>query len=166
MEAADIHVLKEVPWQFFGTLTFRKERLPERIRLSMFFALMRRTAKAHRVRFHRLLWCLRMEHGEATGRRHFHFLLAGLPSEATTIRTCFALKNGWEDPALIRGGMARVTLFDPRLDAGRYLTKPDGHADPGDAYESAKFGSHSSSLMIAHAVWRFANAKRRAQLMR
>jgi hypothetical protein len=60
--------------------------------------------------------------------------------------------------------MARVTRFDPRLDAGSYLTKPDGPADPGDAYESAKFGSSASSLMIAQAVWRFARAKRRAQL--
>jgi hypothetical protein len=35
MEAPEIHVLKEIPWQFFGTLTFKQERLPERIRLSV-----------------------------------------------------------------------------------------------------------------------------------
>jgi hypothetical protein len=52
---------------------------------------------------------------KATGRRHFHFLLAGLPAEACTMRTCFALKNGWESR---KGGMARVSRFDPRLDAG------------------------------------------------
>lgn len=43
---------------------------------------------------------------------------------------------------------------------------PQGPADPGDAYESAKFGSGACSLMIAHAVWKFASAKRQAQLMR
>ncbi len=163
MESADIHVLKEVPWQFFGTLTFKQERLPERVRLSMFFTLMRHTAKAHEVKFKKLLWCLRQEHGEATGRRHFHFLLAGLPAEACNMRTCFALKNGWESR---KGGMARVSRFDPRLDAGSYLTKPAGPADPGDAYESAKFGSGACGLMIAHAVWKFASSKRQAQLMR
>ena len=46
------------------------------------------------------------------------------------------------------------------------LTKPAGPADPGDAYESAKFGSGACSLMIAHAVWKFATSKRTAQLMR
>jgi hypothetical protein len=164
MEAPEIHVLKEIPWQFFGTLTFKQERLPERIRLSMFFALLRKSAKAHRVPFKKLLWCLRQEDGEATGRRHFHFLLAGLPPEACSIRTCFALKNGWE---ALKGGMARVSLFDPRLDAGSYLTKPPaGLADPGDAYESAKFGSSTCSLMIAEAVWKFAASRRAAQLMR
>jgi hypothetical protein len=130
----------------------------------MWFGLLRHSAKAHGVPFKKLLWCLRMEHGEATGRRHFHFLLAGLPAEALTLRTCFALKNAWE--GMFKGGMARVTRFDPRLDAGSYLTKPDGPADPGDAYESAKFGSGACSLMIAQAVWRFVAAKRRAQLMR
>jgi hypothetical protein len=130
----------------------------------MWFALLRKLAKDHKLKFKTLLWCLRMEHGEATGRRHFHFLLAGLPVAAVHTQTCFVLKNTWESRC--KGGMARVTLFDPRLDAGRYLTKPDGMADPGDAYESAKFGSSTSSLMIAQAVWNFAGSKRRAQLMR
>jgi hypothetical protein len=60
-----------------------------------------------------------------------------------------------------------VDLFDPRLDAGSYLTKPPaGPADPGDAYESAKFGSSTCSLMIAQAAWKFAASRRAAQLMR
>lgn len=164
MESADIFVLKEVPWQFFGTLTFKQARVTERRRLCMWYSLLRHTAKAQGVTFKKLLWCLRMEHGEATGRRHFHFLLAGLPSTALNLRTCFALKNGWE--SLFKGGMARVSVFDSRLDAGSYMTKPDGFADPGDVYESVKFGSGTCSLMIAQAVWRFVEAKRRAQLTR
>ena len=39
-------------------------------------------------------------------------------------------------------------------------------ADPGDAYESAKFGSSTCSLMIAEAAWKFAASRRAAQLMR
>jgi hypothetical protein len=87
-----------------------------------------------------------------------------LPHTRTTPFPCFALKNGWE---ALKGGMARVSLFDPRLDAGSYLTKPPaGPADPGDAYESAKFGSSTCSLMIAQAAWKFAASRRAAQLMR
>ena len=92
--------------------------------------------------------------------------LLRLPSsnEARSIRTCFALKNQWE---ALKGGLARVSLFEPRLDAGSYLTKPPaGPADPGDSYGSAKFGSSACSLMIAQAVWKFATSKRAVQLMR
>ena len=63
--------------------------------------------------------------------------------------------------------MARVNVFDPSLDGGTYLTEPEAFSpDPGDSYESAKFGSCACSLMIAQAVWHFAGAKRRAQLTR
>lgn len=161
MESPYIHVLKEVGWQLFGTLTFKQERLPERVRFSMAFALLRKAARDHKVKFPKLLWCLRQEHGEATGRLHFHFLLAGLPPEALTMRTRFAIKNAWESN--FKGGMARVDEFDPTLNAGRYLTK--GGSDPGDVYESAKFGSVNTSLTISESVWRYARAKRRRQLM-
>jgi hypothetical protein len=166
MEAPEIHVLNQIGWQFFGSLTFKKERLPERVRLSMFFALLRKAARAHRVPFKKLLWCLRQERGESTLRRHFHFLLAGLPSNALSIRTCFSLKHNWEE---LRGGMARVSVFDPALNGGQYLLKADpvsAAADAGDAYESAKFGGGSCHLMIAQSVWRLAKARRLLQLTR
>ena len=65
--------------------------------------------------------------------------------------------------------MARVTVFDPALDGGRYLLKPDPPApaiDAGDAYESAKFGGGFCDLMIAQSVWRLATARRLLQLTR
>jgi hypothetical protein len=38
--------------------------------------------------------------------------------------------------------MARVSVFDPALNGGSYLLKPDqASADPGDAYESNTFGA-------------------------
>ena len=40
-ESADVYVLAKLWWQFFGSLTFRTER----VRISMFFALMRKAAK-------------------------------------------------------------------------------------------------------------------------
>ena len=41
METGLTYTLQRVHWQFFGTLTFKSARLPERVRLSMFFALVR-----------------------------------------------------------------------------------------------------------------------------
>jgi hypothetical protein len=49
-------------------------------RFNMFFAWLRQSAKQFRVYFPDLPWCLRVEDGELTGRRHFHFLVAGFPA--------------------------------------------------------------------------------------
>ena len=37
--------LSRIEWQFFCTFTFKSERLTDRIRLSMFFALLRTQAR-------------------------------------------------------------------------------------------------------------------------
>ncbi|MFZ4695945.1 MAG: hypothetical protein ACOYMV_12540, partial [Verrucomicrobiia bacterium] len=76
MESPFVYVLQFVEWQFFTSLTFKSERLPERVRLSVFFAWARNVASWHNINFRHLLWCLRMEPGEITGRRHFHALIA------------------------------------------------------------------------------------------
>ena len=137
--------------------------VPERVWLSMFFAPLRKAARAERMPFKRLLWCLRQERGEATLRRHFHFLLAGLPSDAISMRTCFALKNAWED---FRGDKAKVSVFDPALNSGQDLLKADSQSgdDAGDAYELAKFWGGSCDIMIAQSVWRLAKTRRLLQL--
>ena len=41
MEIPEIHILSKIDWQFFGTLTFKSERLPERVRLALYYALLR-----------------------------------------------------------------------------------------------------------------------------
>jgi hypothetical protein len=41
MVTPELRVLSKIAWQFFATLTFKNERLPERVRLSLFFALLR-----------------------------------------------------------------------------------------------------------------------------
>lgn len=150
MESPDIHKLRLIDWQFFGTLTFKSERLPERVRLSAYFAMMRKVAKQFRVFFPNLLWCLRLESGEATGRVHFHYLLAGLPRQAVSVTTCFFQMATWEQ---VGGGMARVHRFDPRLNGAGYLLKCLGEsADAGDLYESAKFGGSHCQLMLSNAA--------------
>jgi len=108
----EVFHLGRIGWQFFGTLTFKQERLPERVRLSMWFALARVTAGRSRVHFHRLLWVLRQEHGELLGRRHFHYLIGGLPPGTAHPGECFAQMATWEK---LGGGIARVYVFDQSL---------------------------------------------------
>jgi hypothetical protein len=147
MESPDVYNLAKIKWQFFGTLTFKSERLPERVRLQMWFALLRRVAARFRVHFPRLPWCLRQERGEITARRHFHFLLTGLPRKTACKATCFLLMSEWEK---LKGGMARVTLFDHRLDGVGYVAKCLGEQpNGGDVYESAKFGNAYCELMLS-----------------
>lgn len=157
MESPDLYILTQVRWQFFGTLTFKSERLPERVRLAMWFATLRQVAKKFGVYFPRLLWCLRMEQGEQFGRRHFHFLIAGLPRHVVATQTCFLIMDLW---GRMKGGFARVTIFDHSLNGVGYVSKCLGKgAEPGDVYESAKFGHRSSDLMLSHAVNRMLLAR-------
>ena len=93
MEDPYVYQLSQVKWQFFGTLTFKSGRLPERVRLSMYFAMMRKVCKQFRIHFKRSIWCLRLEQGEMLGRWHFHFLLTGLPGQTVTMSTCFFILN-------------------------------------------------------------------------
>ena len=44
LESPDLHLLCGERWQFFGTLTFKQERLPERVRQTMFHAALRQLA--------------------------------------------------------------------------------------------------------------------------
>lgn len=154
MESADIYVLSKLRWQFFGSLTYRTERLPERVRLSMFFALMRKVAKDFRLYFPGMPWCLRLERGEIGSRLHNHFLLCGVPESAVSVATCFAMMRTWEKK--LRGGHARVRVFDPRLSGVDYVAECLGY-EGADAYESAKFGTNGRELKYSNAVWDEAN---------
>jgi len=152
MESADVYVLSKLHWQFFGSLTFRTERLPQRVRISMFFALMRKAAKDFRVYFPGLPWCLRIERGDIGGRLHNHFLLTGLPDNAVSVATCFAMMRTWSNT--LRGGHAQIRIFDPRLSGVDYVAKCLGYQlDGADVYESAKFGMDGRELMYSRAVW-------------
>ena len=64
--------------------TFKSAKLADAVRLKMFFALMREQAENFGVHFKKTIWCLRTEAGEATGRLHFHALIAGFPQHAAT----------------------------------------------------------------------------------
>ena len=157
IDSPELQVLGKIAWQFFATLTFKSERLPERVRLALFFALLREFCAQFDLKFAFLLWCLRQERGESGGRRHFHFLLAGARETLVNLTTCFWLMDKWEK---LGGGMARIHVFDSRLNAGSYILKRNGFridaVDVGDAYESAKFASKACELMLADRVWKVA----------
>ena len=51
METALTYTLQRVHWQFFGSLTFKSARVPERVRVTMFFALVRCLCRWHKVPF-------------------------------------------------------------------------------------------------------------------
>lgn len=54
--------------------------------------------------------------------------------------------------------MARIHVFDSRLNAGSYILKRSGFDERvgGDAYESAKFSHKACELMLADRVWKVA----------
>ena len=153
LESPDLWVLGGVRWQFFGTLTFRQERLPDRVRNSMFNAALRQLAGELHLHFPRLPWCRREETGEHLGRRHYHFLLTGLPSRTVNISTCFFLMHAWEK---IGGGMARVRLYDQRQDGLAYLTKCLSGAD---TYETSKFAEGLSHLTLSDGLRRMLRSR-------
>jgi hypothetical protein len=146
-----VYVLSKLRWQFFGSLTFHTERLPQRIRVSMFFALISK-AKDFRVYFSGLPWCLRIERGEISGRLHNHFLLTGMPENAVCIATCFSMMRTWTNK--LRGGHPQIRIFDPRLSGVDYVAKCLGYQlDGADVYESAKFGMDCRELVYSRVVW-------------
>jgi hypothetical protein len=60
----------------------------------------------------------------------------------------------------IGGGMARVEEFDPTLNGVGYVLKCLGYSsDPGDIYESAKFGGRQCELMLSDGAWAILRAR-------
>ena len=155
----EIFALSLIEWQFFASLTFKSEKLTEAVRIKLFFALLRRQAEHFGVHFKRLIWCLRTERGEATGRIHLHALIAGFPQHARTPATCFSCMRIWEG---LGGGMARVTVYSPRLDGVGYVLKgaeAEYRRAGGDHYETRKFGGRCD-VMLSESVFRVIEGRR------
>ena len=155
----EIFALSLIEWQFFASLTFKSERLSDAVRRKMYFALMRKQAKNFGVHFKKTIWCLRTEAGEATGRLHFHALIAGFPRHAATIPTCFSFMRIWEG---LNGGMARVTLYSPLLDGVGYVLKggdEEYRRAGGDFYETRKFGGNCD-VMLSESIFSVIEGRR------
>lgn len=150
MESALLHTLQRFEWQFFGSQTFRSERLPEAVRLKMWHSFMRETASWSHVSPKKLIWALRMEHGESTGRLHFHFLLGNFPAAYHVRERAFAMMGVWQ---AYGGGITRVRPYKPVGDATGYIMKCLG-IEGANLYEGRKFSKTSESVLISDACWR------------
>lgn len=155
----EIYALSLIHWQLFLSLTFKSEKLTDAVRIKLFFALARTQADNFGVHFKQLIWCVRTEAGEATGRLHLHALIAGLPPHAMTTATCFSFMRIWEQ---LGGGMARVSLYSPLLDGVGYVLK-GGDAElkraGGDFYETRKFGGNCD-VMLSESVFHVLEGRR------
>ena len=148
----ELYPLSLIDWQFFASLTFKSERLTDAVRIKLLFALMRRQAENFGVHFLKTIWCLRTERGEATGRIHHHALIAGFPKHSQTKATCFSFMKIWEQ---LGGGMARVSLYSPRLDGVGYVLKgcdEEYRRAGGDYYEARKFGGRCD-VMLSKSIF-------------
>ncbi len=156
----ELLALNIVNWQLFCTFTLRRE-LPLRYQVTMFFALLRKTARDYGVAFWKLIWCLRLESGERTGRRHLHALIAGLPAYVITPRTCLATMSKWE---LLGGGMARIRVYDATLDGADYILKGLEQAygkcrEGANFYEFTKFGG-TCDVTLSESLCRVVQGRR------
>lgn len=161
LENPVLHTLARVDWQFFGGLSFKQAKMPERIRLSMFFAFARRLARMGKLFFPDLPWCLRQEPGEIGGRLHYHFLIGGLPQRLANLSTVFFLLDAWKR---IGGGHAKITEFAPTLNGVAYVSKCLGQDRiEADSYESAKFGWSTCQLILSSGLLDIAESRIRAE---
>src|SRR5579859_6434322 len=157
----ELYRLVDVPWQFFATLTFARERVPARFRKSMVFALLRKQSRVWGVHFKQVLWFLRPENGESTGRFHYHMLIGGFPPSAVTPRNCLAIASQWEG---FGGGMARVREYVGAFDGAAYVLKDLEQSrsvaslSAMDNYEVSKFGT-ACELMLSESVVRLIRAR-------
>jgi len=163
MHNPELLSLSRIEWQFFCTFTFKSEKLAERVRLSIFFAMLRKQASNFGVHFKSLVWALRRETGESTGRLHYHSLIAGLPPSARSVRTCFAFMRLWEQ---FGGGFAKVTVYNPTLDGVDYVLKRGDELAvslasryAGDYHETQKFGG-SCDVMLSESSFKVLEGRR------
>ena len=126
-------IATRISWEFFGTLTFRgKEARPSR-GYKLVWPFFRDVATQFDRPYNKLMICLREERGEATGRFHFHYLLAGVrPSNSITASHIQAAL--WKRRT---GGFAQVRPFDGSRAGAAYVLKC---LSGEDEYELAKFG--------------------------
>ncbi len=112
--------LQKIKWQFFGTLTFEKDK-PEHIRKCMLIAWIRGIAKSFKIDPHRLPAFWNYEFGVSAGiNGHYHVLVTGLPFEAVNDRTCRLLEQHWKRQG---GGLSKFEVYDRRRDGVGYVLK-------------------------------------------
>jgi hypothetical protein len=148
--AAEEYALRRVQWQAFGSLSFRREKMPERHRYSLIFTFLRRVARYSRMHFRELKWAVRAELGEMTGRFHFHVLLAGMPENPLSPQTCSFINRVWTHQ--LKMGTADCRAWDGR-DAVSYILKGEDFSLKGaNAYEMGKFAGVRCQVTLSNSL--------------
>lgn len=128
--------LSRVDWTVFGSLTFREE-LGERHAIAAAEKLLKWQSHITRTKYRRLLYVIRLENGERTGRLHLHLLTV----VASRFMGYLVVAEGRSSQArqfwLRYFGMARFRAVESGGDSAvAYMTKD---MDAGaDNYELAK----------------------------
>jgi hypothetical protein len=168
-----------IDWQLFCTWTFKSDALPSQVKIKQLFAFLREVAELSGTSFKRMLWMVRAEDGEITGRFHYHGLIGGLPPSFCSIANCFRLALIWHpEPEIaapnyhgkkLRMGWAEIRKFNVDLDGVGYVLKglPPGARAQGanldrglkgpsgaDLYEYSKFSSDTSTVTLSESCIR------------
>lgn len=149
--AAEEYALRRVRWQMFCTLTFKREKMPERHRYSSLFAFLREVADSERLHFRQLQWAARAEAGELNGRFHFHVLLAGMPENAVSPSTCSFFERVWSHQ--LKMGIADCRAWVHGRDAVAYILKGEDFSQKGaNAYEMGKFAGVRCQVTLSNSL--------------
>lgn len=140
---AYVYSLTLVRWAIFGGLTFQG-RVPS---ASAAWGLVResimRTAYVCHVKPRRLLWAVREERGDSTGRRHFHILIGDV-GKLNLITLCHQLEYEWNQ---LTGAFAKFRVYDRRLSGVDYICKVM------NLYEVGKY-TNADHVTLSSSVYR------------
>lgn len=109
--------VREVSWQYFGTLTYKSTAPSQRVRAHMFFAWLRELADETMTHAERILLCGRYER-VADRHLHHHLLIGGLRQVPPKLSR--RAEVAWKRHG---GGFARFKRYDPSLDGVGYVLK-------------------------------------------
>jgi hypothetical protein len=95
-----------------------------------------------------------------TQRPHFHALIAGFPTSAVTVATCFSLMKIWENHG---GGQARVRVYNSAFAGVEYVLKgvDEAFTNAGaNWYELGKFGTRCDVMLSMSLIHHCMNRSR------
>lgn len=145
------YTLARVRWDVFGTLTFRSVPSPKKA-YGRAWALMRQAAELVQRPYSQLLIALRAEHGELTGRFHFHYLLGGTQTR-NTITLAHQLEHRWFG-LFGQGAISKCRPYDRSRAGVAYVTKCLQAGTWGaNRYELKKFDG-ADTVTLSRSVFR------------
>jgi hypothetical protein len=121
----EAHVLRDAPWNIFGTLTLPTDDMPRERALYLCKRWLAAVCKMQRDHLHmdRLSWVARVERGRKTKRAHVHVCIAAMPRVCVTEQFCRAAERIWKH--LARSN-AVVAMYDDARDGVGYMLKTSG----------------------------------------